>query len=218
MQEEMLIANWEFYKQQVLKVRPEAATLLALLEEETLDDYHNAILCPASTKTDYAGCYSGGLIQQLVRVCSLMFKLRITYGLNKQVQDKELVTVGLLHDIGKVGLPTPKVQGYHYQGWINYYVDSKDAWRKDKFGQMYVVNEALSFVSPQTLSLKLLSDYGIKLDISEWHAISSLRPDRDEVSYVKDNEPPLAMLLKHAVAGASYAAKDQMYVQSIVPK
>ena len=211
MHHEATIQNWELFKTQAMKaaqVKKNIPELLELLEA----DEGQVILCPASTRKDYIGCYPGGLVEHSLRVLSCMSKLRTVYGATNDATDTELITVGLFHDIGKVGRPKPKPEKFHKQQWDSYYTENTSSWHREKLGMLYEVNKDLSFICPQQLSLMLLAEHEVDLNLREWHAIASLQPERDlnnAVAYPKDHEPFLAVLLRHAITAVSRDTKGK---------
>lgn len=217
MNDEDAIYNWELFKKQATKVKTSnMSSFMEILEEDQDDNHYNMILAPASTKTEFAGAYAGGLVELSLRVLSYMAKLRTLYNLKDEISDEDLVTVGLFYDVGKLGIFIPKLQKHHLNRWNNYYVENKSSWHRENLGLMYKVNQELEFFNPQDLSLMLLTTHGIPLSVEAWHAISSFRQERvTEAMYPKEHEPPLASLLRQSVWGACCDAKKVNYLKRV---
>jgi len=219
--EQDMISNWETFKQQASKIKssPDISTFLELLEEDTTDECYNVILAPASSKTEFAGSYPGGLIEVSLRTLSYMAKLRTLYDLKGSIADNDLLTVGLFYDIGKLGttnkLISKKVRALRV--WNHYYIPNDSEWHRDHLGQNYKVNKQLEFINPQDLTLYTLASNNIFISLDAHYAISSFRQDKvTDTLYPKENEPPLAALLRQAVWAACKDAKKENYIKKVL--
>ena len=93
-QQKILIKNWETFKIQINKLTDKSDRLgifLDAIEEE-------AMIAPASTRTDLVCSYVGGLIEHSLRVLSIAARLRKVYGYEKEITPGSLILVSLLHD------------------------------------------------------------------------------------------------------------------------
>ena len=203
--------NWETFKKYAIKaasVRNDR-NISSFLEDLENQDI---LTTPASTRIEYQGCYQGGLVEQGVRTLYYMLKLKTAYGLEKELTGDSIVITALFHDVGKIGNMATK---------IPYYTEQNSSWHREKLGQLFEINTKLNFVSPQQLSLFNLAHGNIVLSMEEWYAISSLKQDESEYKlYPKENEPPLAMILKHAIAASSRDMKNRTEVSDLtkIPK
>lgn len=198
--------NWEGFKKYATKAAAMRSdrNIHSLLEEL---ENHDILTTPSSTRIEYYGCYQGGLVEHAVRTLLYMLKLKTVYGLEKEVSGDSLVITALFHDIGKVGnLPTK----------TPYYIEQNSSWHREKLGQLFEINPKMAFVSPQQLSLFNLAHGNIVLSVEEWYAISSLKQEEsDYKQYPRDNEPPLSMILRHAIAASSKEMKNRTQVTDL---
>lgn len=118
--------------------------------------------CPFSIKTEYPGCYPGGLIDLTLRVTASMRKLNDTLDEASRLPTASVLKVGLLHDLGKVGDPT-----------TDHFLDQDSDWHREKLGQLYKYNEDLPKMTYAHRTLFLLQHYGVKLDREEWEAVAT---------------------------------------------
>ena len=114
--------------------------------------------CPFSTRTEYPGCYTGGLIDMTLRVTSSMRKINDT--LDEKLPTPTLLRVGLLHDLGKVG----DLEQDHF-------LEQDSDWHREKLGQLYKYNESMPKMGYSHRTLWLLQHYGVALTRDEWEAI-----------------------------------------------
>jgi len=89
--------RYENLKSKVLSRREEFLKFMEFVETET--EYLTA---PASTK--FHLCKEGGLLEHSVNVAETLLKIKNT--LAAEIEDESCVIVGLLHDLGKVGMPS----------------------------------------------------------------------------------------------------------------
>jgi putative nucleotidyltransferase with HDIG domain len=177
--------NWNNYKNIVSKIEDEdkQAALLELCE----DVVDRAAVCPASTKTEYIGCFPGGLVWHSLNVVKLMKELSKLYGADIPVDS--LIIAGLFHDIGKLGTKEE-----------DYYLPQSSRWHLDK-GIIYEINPELYNLSVANRSLHWLSQYRCPLSEDEIGSISSLNVKSNEtISYVPSyKESWLGIILQQAV-------------------
>lgn len=117
-------------------------------------------MCPNALKTEYSGCYPGGLVDCSLRITASMRKINDTLDESNRLPTASLLKVGLLHDLGKVG-DTEQ----------DHFLDQDSDWHREKLGQLYKYNESLPKMTYAHRTLFLLQHYGVKLDVLEWEAI-----------------------------------------------
>lgn len=199
MSSEIIQKNYELYLKAINKMTsyPHKEKILDFVE----DNKERIMCCPASTKTEFTRCYPGGLLEHSLMVYANMF------GIKKNIKDlmsniklDSIITVGLLHDIGKIG------NSSH-----DYYMDA-EPWMVKK-GQFYQVNPKLGYMSPAQWSLYHLQANEILLEEEELFAILSIKQMKmfGEAS-ASDNvpnghEPILSVVLQQAVKLACLQGK-----------
>lgn len=105
-----------------LSSRPGFSILLKVVEDRFF-------AAPASPKSDWHGCFEGGLAYHTWQVMSIMLKLRETLPQASQVPIDSCVLVAFSHDLGKVGnLDNP------------YYYPQDNDWRRKNLKEMYTIN------------------------------------------------------------------------------
>lgn len=157
------------------------------------EDLHDRFaVCPASTRTDYVGCFPGGLVWHSLAVTKAIKGFRTSLELEKVVHPDSVIILGLFHDIGKLG-----------NNKYDYYISQTSDWHRNK-GMLYELNTDLAPMPVSTRSLWWLNQYGIPLSENEIHAISSLNAKPNEaMSFVPSlNDPWEAFLLQSAVRAA----------------
>lgn len=90
---------------------------------ETTDFY----FAPANPSTNMSGCYPGGLVQHLINVGTYMLKQNEMLPEELKIPKKNIVTVALLHDLGKINL---------------FKINTNDYFRKQ--GKLYEYNNDLT--------------------------------------------------------------------------
>ena len=140
------------------------------------------VMAPASSKPSFHNAFAGGYIDRINRVvhCAIKTKeLWESMGAEIDFTDEELVFAALNHDLGKIGAKgTPG------------YLPQTDQWRKDKLGEVYVINRDLSFMLIQDRSLFTLQQYGISMSEKEYLAIKlhdGLYDDVNKPYYISFN-------------------------------
>lgn len=156
------------------------------------DDLHDRLaVCPASTRTDYVGCFTGGLVWHSLNVLKSLKGLRTAFDLENKVSADSIILLGLFHDLGKVG-----------NAKEDYYLPQQSDWHRNK-GMLFEVNESLSSIPVATRTLWWLNQYGIPLSENETHALASLaKTPAEAVSFTPSlRDPWEAFLLQTAVRG-----------------
>lgn len=197
-EEEIILKNWDTFVSQLLKFDSENK-MTRLTEKLGAMDMP---ITPASTKTDLVCCYPGGLVEHSLRVLKYMAKLRKVYDLETTLPRNSVVSVCLLHDIGKVGLESNC-----------YYKPQTDEWKRNKLGQYFEINQRLAHMPVSQLSLMLITSCGIAPTEEEWFAISNVRESTKE-QYIK-SEPKLSVVLNQAITMACIDGKDKKQVELI---
>ena len=110
-----------------------------------------------------------------------------------------LLTVSLLHDLGKLGTTDEK-----------YYLDQQSQWHRDK-GMLYEINPKLQHMSIPHRSLFLAQEHNVLLANEAYLAILLHEGQLDDAnkSY-KYKEPTLAIILQYAVQYARKLEKDNI--------
>jgi hypothetical protein len=113
---------------------------------------------PASSKTDYFGCFEGGLVVHSVNTTQHMLRLYATLK-PENVAIEDVVFLGLFHAIGKIGTLTQP-----------YFLPAED-WQIKK-GQHYIYNDQLINLDVWQRSLLLMNQFGIQLSEAELQALA----------------------------------------------
>jgi hypothetical protein len=91
-----LMGRYQALKEKVVNRKEEFAELMRFIEEETA-----YLTTPASTK--YHLCREHGLLEHSINVAENLLKIKAV--LAPEISDESCVIVGLLHDLGKAGMP-----------------------------------------------------------------------------------------------------------------
>lgn len=170
--------RYEALKKKVVKRKKEFDEFINMLEKET-----SWLNSPASTRFHLNT--PGGLLEHSVGVTETLLKLRET--LAPQISEESCVIVGLLHDVGKIGMPgKPR------------YLKNDNQWEVEKRGMTYKINPEEIYVNLAARSLYLVGKY-IPLSDSEAQAI--LYHDGQYVEANKEvahRETPLTLLVQFA--------------------
>ena len=121
--------------------------------ERFIEDFgEKLIMCPASQRDAYHSSFPGGLVLHSINVLNMFTRTFIKNPSESEL--KTLVTISLLHDIGKLGTLEE-----------DYYIESFDKWRN------YTINENLKSLSAAHRTIQILNNYGFKLTDDEFTAI-----------------------------------------------
>ncbi len=170
-----VITRYEALKEKVSERWAEFAELMKFVETET--EYLTA---PASTK--FHLCKEGGLMEHSVNVAETLLKIKTT--LAPDISDESCVVVGLLHDLGKAGMPNNPL----------YLKNTPDS----KWKQPYCWNNNLVYLNVPIRSLYLIMP---RFPLTEEEAQAIVYHDGQ---YVEDNrsvamrEERLTLLLQYA--------------------
>jgi len=171
-------ARYEELKKKVIKRKKEFGSFINMLEKET-----SWLTSPASTRFHLNK--EGGLLEHSVGVCEMLLKLR--EALAPQISEESCVIVGLLHDVGKIGMPgKPR------------YLKNDNDWEVRNRDMTYKVNPKEVYMGLAARSLYLIAKY-IPLSDSEAQAI--LYHDGQYIESNKEvahHEIPLTLLAHFA--------------------
>lgn len=112
---------------------------------------------PASTRTDYFGCYPGGWIDYVTGVIETALKLNTA--LDAGLLDGPILLVGLVHALGQIGEPDQM-----------YYGEQESRWHRDR-GQLYEVIQPSVEMGLAERSLWWCQQYSVPLTLAEYQAI-----------------------------------------------
>ena len=170
--------RYEVLKSKVTKRKNEFDTFINMLEKGS-----SWLTSPASTK--YHLNKEGGLLEHSVGVTETLLKFRET--LAPAISEESCVIVGLLHDVGKIGMPgKPR------------YLKNDNQWEIEKRNMKYKINPDEVYMNLATRSLYLIAKY-VSLSDSEAQAI--LYHDGQYVEGNKEvahHEMPLTLLAHFA--------------------
>ena len=170
--------RYEALKSKVTKRKKEFDVFINMLEKGS-----SWLTSPASTK--YHLNKAGGLLEHSVGVTETLLKFRET--LAPAISEESCVIVGLLHDVGKIGMPgKPR------------YLKNDNQWEIDKRGMTYKINPEEVYMGLAARSLYLIAKY-IPLSDSEAQAI--LYHDGQYVESNKEvahHEMPITLLVHFA--------------------
>lgn len=142
--------RYEALKCKVIKRKDEFEAFIGMLENET-----SWLTSPASTRFHLNK--EGGLLEHSVGVTENLLKFR--EALAPQISEESCVMVGLLHDVGKIGMPgKPR------------YLKNSNEWEIKNRGITYKINPAETQMNLAARSLYLIAKY-IPLSDSEAQAV-----------------------------------------------
>ena len=182
----------EALKGKVTERRAEFAALMAFIESET-----SYLTAPASTR--FHLCKEQGLLEHSVNVAENLLKIKNT--LAPDISDESCVIAGLLHDLGKAGMPgkpqylknepTPKQKAYGFPA-----------------SKPYRFNQDLLYLSVPVRSLYLVAS---RFPLTEEEAQAIVYHDGQ---YVDDNrsvathEERLTLLLQYADSWSGFVLEE----------
>lgn len=158
------------------------------------DDLHDRFaVAPASTRTDYVGCFVGGLVWHSLNVLKVMKALRTSLELESTVSADSMIILGLFHDLGKLGNEKD-----------DYYLPQRSEWHREKLGQLYEINDGMGNIPVAIRSLWWLNHYKVSLSENEVYALQSLSlKNGEQISFTPSLRDPWEVyLLQSAVRGA----------------
>jgi hypothetical protein len=116
---------------------------------------------PASSRTDYHSCFPGGLARHSLMVLKNVIKAIDAFKI-KDYEKDAVIIVSLFHDLGKVGTELE-----------DYYIPQKDSYWMRR-GYHYQINDKLSRIPVNILTLNMLQRFDIKLKFQEFETIYTL--------------------------------------------
>jgi hypothetical protein len=137
---------------------------------------------PACTTTNLYGAYEGGLINLILTITKHAISINELLPENKKVNQKSLIKVCFLHQIGKAKM----------------YSEQKSQWHRDNKGEFYTFNDDLLSLSVAERSIYYLMEAGISLTEDETFAIFNYNSDFSGRPLTRDGEK-LASILKVAI-------------------
>jgi hypothetical protein len=153
--------------------------------QKLCDDFAVRIMtCPASTATNRVGAFAGGLVWHSLNVTKTIKELNKLY--DSKLTTDEIITVGLFHDIGKIGNET-----------MEYYLPQTSRWHADN-GMVFEVNKKLEG-SIANRTIWFLMRYGIDLNERELAAILAVANIKEMYANEIYNAPILSMILQQSV-------------------
>ena len=173
-----LLDRYEKLKQKVIERKDSFGHFLALLESET-----TWLTSPASTRFHMAE--ERGLLNHSVGVAETL--LRFREFLAPAISEESCVIVGLLHDVGKLGMPGKPL-----------YLPNENEWMVKNRGIRYKINPEVVDMGLAVRSLYLVTKY-IPLSDAEAQAIAYHDGQYiDENKIVAHKEEPLTLLVHWA--------------------
>jgi len=180
--------RYEALKKKVVRRKKEFNAFINMLEKET-----SWLTSPASTRFHLNK--EGGLLEHSVGVSETLLKFR--EALAPQISEEACIIVGLLHDVGKIGMPgKPR------------YIKNDNEWEIRKRNMTYKINPKEVYVGLAARSLYLITKY-IPLSSSEAQAI--LYHDGqyiDSNREVAHRETPLTLLVHWADCWTAHIHED----------
>jgi hypothetical protein len=173
-----VLDRYEKLKQKVIGRKDSFNCFLALLDKET-----TWLSSPASTRFHLAE--EQGLLKHSIGVAETL--LRFRESLAPAITEESCVIVGLLHDVGKLGMPGKPL-----------YIPNDNEWMVKNRGIRYKINTDVVAMGLAVRSLYLVSQY-IPLSDAEAQAIAY-----HDGQYIDDNkivahkEAPLTLLVHWA--------------------
>lgn len=141
------------------------------------------IKAPASTHTDFNNAFEGGLIDHILNVTKYAVIFNTGLPENERVDQKTLVKVCFLHQIGKAHL----------------FIPCTSEWHRKNQNKAYDFNDTLTSMSVAQRSIYYLMSHGVKLTEEEYVAIINSDIKTDENKMVKYHNTTLGDLLKTAI-------------------
>ena len=175
-------------KKKVIKRKKEFDDFINMLEKET-----SWLTSPASTRFHLNK--EGGLMEHSVGVTENLLKLREIIA--PQISEESCVMVGLLHDVGKVGMPgKPR------------YIKNDNEWEIKNRDITYKINPKEIYMNLAVRSLYLITKY---IPLSDCEAQAILYHDGQYVDSNKEvahREMPLTLLLQFADSWTAHIKEE----------
>ena len=193
-----MLDRYDNLKQKVLKRKDSFNRFLALLEGETA-----WLTSPASTR--YHLAEEQGLLKHSIGVAETLLRFRET--LAPAITEESCIIVGLLHDVGKLGMPGKPL-----------YLPNENEWMVKNRGIRYKINLDVVAMGLAIRSLYLVTQY-IPLSDAEAQAIAY-----HDGQYIDDNkivahkEEPLTLLVHWADYWTAHIYEEGRNREGIYPE
>ena len=193
-----MLDRYDIMKQKVLKRKDSFNRFLALLEGETA-----WLTSPASTR--YHLAEEQGLLKHSIGVAETLLRFRET--LAPAITEESCIIVGLLHDVGKLGMPGKPL-----------YLPNENEWMVKNRGIRYKINPDVVAMGLAIRSLYLVTQY-IPLSDAEAQAIAY-----HDGQYIDDNkivahkEEPLTLLVHWADYWTAHIYEEGRNREGIYPE
>jgi hypothetical protein len=188
-----ILQRYKELQNKVVVRKNDFSDFIRMLESKT-----SWLTSPASTRFHLNK--EGGLLEHSVGVTETLLKFR--EALAPQISEESCVIVGLLHDIGKIGMPgKPR------------YLKNDNQWEIEKRNMKYKINPDEVYMNLATRSLYLIGKY-IPLSDSEAQAI--LYHDGQYVEGNKEvahHEVPLTLLAHFADLWTAHIYEEGRIIQ-----
>lgn len=188
-----ILQRYRELQSKVVVRKNDFSDFIRMLESET-----SWLTSPASTKFHLNK--EGGLLEHSVGVAEALLRFRET--LAPQISEESCVIVGLLHDVGKIGMPgKPR------------YIKNDNEWEIKHRNTTYKINPKEVYMGLAVRSLYLIAKY-ISLSDSEAQAI--LYHDGQYVEgnrEVAHHEMPLTLLVHFADLWTSHIFEEERSIQ-----
>lgn len=152
---------------------------------ETTDFY----FAPANPSTNMSGCQPGGLVQHLINVGTYMLKQNEMLPEPLRIPKKDVVTVALLHDLGKINL---------------FKINSNDYFRKQ--GKLYEFNNDLTSMQIGERTLYYLQNL-VTFNADEFQTILFYGKTDDKQAEYYGNI--MVSMLRNAIKMSEYVMKNK---------
>jgi hypothetical protein len=125
----------------------------------------NFYISPASPSTDLYGCYPGGLLDHLIKVCKYCLLLNDLLPEKIKKPKEKLIKISFLSQIGKVFL----------------FKENPSEWHRLNQGKLYVYNDTGGIsMRIGERSVYYAVKYGVNLEEDEYQAILNTDKDNDD--------------------------------------
>lgn len=152
---------------------------------ETTDFY----FAPANPSTNMAGCEPGGLVQHLINVGTYMLKQNEMLPEALKIPKKDIVTVALLHDFGKINL---------------FKINTNDYFRKQ--GKLYEYNNDITPMQIGERTLYYLQNL-VTFNANEFQTILFFGKNDDKQAEYFGNI--MVSMLRNAIKMSEYISRNQ---------
>jgi hypothetical protein len=152
----------------------------------------NFYISPASPSTDLYGCYPGGLLDHLIKVCKYCLLLNDLIPEKIKIPKEKLIKTSFLSQIGKVFL----------------YKENPSEWHRLNQGKLYVYSDITGVAMRSgERSVYYAIKYGVELSEIEYQAI--LNSDKESFErFVRWKSEPLSHIIK---MGFELALMEEKY-------